>query len=53
MPQLHVELKTKVLELLDGHRLMTVATLRDDGWPQATLVGYVHDDLTLYFAVAH
>lgn len=23
-----------------------------NGWPQATMVGYVHDDLTLYFAVA-
>ena len=31
---------------------MSVATVRPDGWPQATIVGYVHDDLTLYFAVA-
>ncbi|HWF77631.1 MAG TPA: pyridoxamine 5'-phosphate oxidase family protein [Caulobacteraceae bacterium] len=53
MPQHQLELKTKVLELLDEHRFMTVATLRDDGWPQATMVGYVHEDLTLYFAVAH
>jgi nitroimidazol reductase NimA-like FMN-containing flavoprotein (pyridoxamine 5'-phosphate oxidase superfamily) len=52
MPQPQLELKTKVLELLDQHRFMTVATLRGDGWPQATMVGYVHDDLTLYFAVA-
>ncbi len=44
--------KTKILELLDENRVMTVATLRPDGWPQATLVGYVHDDLMLYFAVA-
>jgi nitroimidazol reductase NimA-like FMN-containing flavoprotein (pyridoxamine 5'-phosphate oxidase superfamily) len=28
---------------------MTVATLRPDGWPQATTVGYVNEDLTLYF----
>jgi general stress protein 26 len=44
--------KQKVLELLDENRLMTVATLRMDGWPQATMVGYIHDDLTLYFSVA-
>jgi len=45
-------MKQKVLELLGENRVMTVATLRMDGWPQATMVGYVHDDLTLYFSVA-
>ena len=42
-------LKRKILELLDRHRLMSVATLRPDGWPQATTVGYVNEGLTLYF----
>lgn len=42
-------LEQKVLALLDQHRIMTVATLRPDGWPQATTVGYVNDGLTLYF----
>ena len=28
---------------------MTVATLRPDGWPQATTVGYVNEGLTLWF----
>jgi nitroimidazol reductase NimA-like FMN-containing flavoprotein (pyridoxamine 5'-phosphate oxidase superfamily) len=28
---------------------MTIATLRPDGWPQATTVGYANDSLTLYF----
>ncbi len=41
-----------VLDLLDKHRLMTVATLRSDGWPQATTVGYANDGLTLYFICA-
>ena len=45
-------LKGKILALLDENRMMTVATLRPDGWPQATLVGYVHDELKLYFVVA-
>jgi hypothetical protein len=36
-------LKSKILELLDQHRLMTVATNRPDGWPQATTVGYVNE----------
>lgn len=43
------EIKQKILNLLDEHRIMTVATLRPDGWPQATTVGYVHDGLTIYF----
>jgi nitroimidazol reductase NimA-like FMN-containing flavoprotein (pyridoxamine 5'-phosphate oxidase superfamily) len=41
--------RKKILALLDQHRIMTVATLRPDGWPQATTVGYVNDGLTLYF----
>jgi nitroimidazol reductase NimA-like FMN-containing flavoprotein (pyridoxamine 5'-phosphate oxidase superfamily) len=28
---------------------MTIATLRADGWPQATTVGYANEGLTLYF----
>jgi nitroimidazol reductase NimA-like FMN-containing flavoprotein (pyridoxamine 5'-phosphate oxidase superfamily) len=42
-------IKRKILSLLDQHRIMTLATLRPDGWPQATTVGYVNDGLTLYF----
>ena len=41
--------KRKALEILQHHRIMTVATLRPDGWPQATTVGYANDGLTLYF----
>jgi len=44
-------LKAKILELLDEHRIATVATTRPDGWPQATMVGYVHNDLDIYFSV--
>src|SRR5262245_27939539 len=42
-------IRQKILTLLDQHRIMTIATLRPDGWPQATTVGYVNDGLTLYF----
>jgi nitroimidazol reductase NimA-like FMN-containing flavoprotein (pyridoxamine 5'-phosphate oxidase superfamily) len=43
------EIRRKILKLLDEHRIMTVATLRPDGWPQATTVGYANDGLTLFF----
>jgi nitroimidazol reductase NimA-like FMN-containing flavoprotein (pyridoxamine 5'-phosphate oxidase superfamily) len=42
-------IREKILTILDKHRIMTVATLRPDGWPQATTVGYVNEGLTLYF----
>ncbi len=43
------DIRKNILKLLDQHRIMTIATLRPDGWPQATTVGYVSDGLTLYF----
>src|SRR5438045_9660781 len=43
------EVRRKILTLLDQHRIMTIATLRPDGWPQATTVGYANEGLTLYF----
>ena len=43
------DIKRKILALLNEHRIMTVATLRPDGWPHATTVGYVNDGMTLYF----
>ena len=42
-------LRQKILAILNEHRLMTVATNRPDGWPQATTVGYVNEDLIIYF----
>jgi PPOX class probable F420-dependent enzyme len=43
------QIRQQILALLDQHRIMTLATLRPDGWPQATTVGYANDGLTLYF----
>ena len=42
-------IRTQIIGLLDEHRIMSLATLRPDGWPQATTVGYVNDGMTLYF----
>jgi nitroimidazol reductase NimA-like FMN-containing flavoprotein (pyridoxamine 5'-phosphate oxidase superfamily) len=43
------QIQRKIVALLDQHRIMTVATLRADGWPQATTVGYANEGLTIYF----
>jgi len=42
-------IRNRILQILDQHRLMTIAANRSDGWPQATTVGYGNDGLTLYF----
>ena len=46
------EIRLKILNLLDQHRIMTIATVRPDGWPQATTVGYANDGLRIYFLCA-
>ena len=42
-------IRQRILDILDANRIMTVATLRPDGWPQATTVGYVNDGLAFWF----
>jgi general stress protein 26 len=42
-------LRKQILDLMKRHNVMTIATLRKDGYPQATTVTYVNDGLTLYF----
>lgn len=46
---MQTQLRAEILGILDDHRIMTVATLRPDGWPQATTVGYANDGLELFF----
>ncbi len=43
---------SKVLDVLAENRIMSIATVRPDGWPQATTVGYISDGLDLYFLIA-
>lgn len=45
-------MEAKAIAILDQYRLMTIATLRVDGWPQATMVNYANDGLLLYFIVS-
>lgn len=39
------------LQILGDNRIMSIATVRPDGWPQTTIVGYVNEGWTLYFLV--
>ena len=42
-------LRSKIVEILAHTNDMTIATLRSDGWPQATTVSYASDGLDIYF----
>ena len=39
------------IEILDDHRMMAISTVRPDGWPQTTMVGYANQGWTVYFLV--
>lgn len=39
------------ITILNANRMMTIATVRPDGWPQATIVGYANQGFRLYFLV--
>lgn len=44
-------MEDNVARILDSHRIMAISTLRPDGWPQTTIVGYANDGLALYFII--
>ena len=45
-------MKEKAIAILDENRLMAISTVRPDGWPQCTMVGYANDDILIYFIVS-
>jgi nitroimidazol reductase NimA-like FMN-containing flavoprotein (pyridoxamine 5'-phosphate oxidase superfamily) len=45
-------MEQKAVDILEQNRLMALATVRADGWPQNTMVGYANDGLLLYFVIS-
>ena len=39
------------ISILNSNRIMTIATVRPDGWPQTTMVGYANEGWRLYFLI--
>jgi nitroimidazol reductase NimA-like FMN-containing flavoprotein (pyridoxamine 5'-phosphate oxidase superfamily) len=46
------DLREEILSILKASGEMTVATVRPDGYPQATTVNYVSDGFVIYFGCA-
>lgn len=47
-----IGMKQEITAILTGANDMTIATVRPDGYPQATTVSYVNDGMTIYFGAA-
>jgi general stress protein 26 len=45
-------LRDQIISIIDDVQDMTIATVREDGYPQATTVSYANDGLTIYFGTA-
>ena len=45
-------MRDKAVRILDQNRVMAISTIRPDGWPQTTLVGYANQDIFIYFVVS-
>jgi len=43
------DIRDSITTILSGCKDMTIATVRPDGAPQATVVSFVHDGLLIYF----
>lgn len=45
-------MEEQAIRILDAHRIMAISTVRPDGWPQTTIVGYANDGLLIYFLIS-
>ena len=39
------------IRILNGHRIMSISTVRPDGWPQTTIVGYANRGWAISFMI--
>ena len=39
------------VRILNRHRIMAISTVRPDGWPQTTVVGYVNRGFDIFFVI--
>ena len=44
-------MKQAGIEILDSHRIMAVSTVRPDGWPQTTFVGYASEGFDIFLMI--
>jgi nitroimidazol reductase NimA-like FMN-containing flavoprotein (pyridoxamine 5'-phosphate oxidase superfamily) len=45
-------MEEQAITILDSYRIMAISTVRPDGWPQTTIVGYANEGLDIYFLIS-
>jgi nitroimidazol reductase NimA-like FMN-containing flavoprotein (pyridoxamine 5'-phosphate oxidase superfamily) len=48
---LEVPVEHTAVKILGSHRIMSISTVRPDGWPQTTVVGYANKGFDLFFLI--
>ena len=46
-----IEMEHPAITILNRHRIMAISTLREDGWPQTTIVGYANRGWEIFFLI--
>lgn len=44
-------MEENAIRILDSHRILAISTVRRDGWPQTTIVGYANEGWVIYFVI--
>jgi nitroimidazol reductase NimA-like FMN-containing flavoprotein (pyridoxamine 5'-phosphate oxidase superfamily) len=44
-------MKEQAIKILNAHRIMAISTVRPDGWPQTTIVGYANRGFDIFFMI--
>lgn len=48
---MEVPVERHAIQIMDSRQTMAISTIRPDGWPQTTIVGYANHGLTVYFLI--
>jgi nitroimidazol reductase NimA-like FMN-containing flavoprotein (pyridoxamine 5'-phosphate oxidase superfamily) len=48
---MEVRVEHAAVRILNRHRVMAISTVRPDGWPQTTIVGYVNKGFDIFFLI--
>jgi hypothetical protein len=51
MHGLEVQVEQTAITILNSHRIMSISTVRPDGWPQTTIVGYANEGFDIFFLI--
>src|SRR6476469_1487577 len=48
---MEITVEQPAISILNKHRIMAISTVRPDGWPQTTVVGYVNRGWDITFMI--